>query len=251
MIKDAGCVTETPVIIINQDQYHRCIGQFAAPDSCWDALMTATKFKNSMMEVGLLRRLLEGGMRNLSLSRNEIFILNFYIQKEENMALDKTKVVYQIYPKSLAYDWQWFGRLSGIIETSSSECLGRDMIWLNSIRVRSGTMGMIFLTTLVVDPIFWDMVILKRRSRSASSMVLTFVLDMVLNHCSIEEEYSKGAIGFLHQDFIREMSRRTGCPSLVVVPGRRLAIRVNIICTFTSPKQISIGAILPCSSRAF
>ena len=66
------------------------------------------------------------------------------------MALDKTKVVYQIYPKSYKdTTGNGIGDFRGIIEKIPYLAeLGVDMVWLNpSIQVLSVTMATIFQTT--------------------------------------------------------------------------------------------------------
>ena len=66
------------------------------------------------------------------------------------MALDKTKVVYQIYPKSYKdTTGNGIGDFRGIIEKIPYLAeLGVDMVWLNpSIQVHNVTMVTIFQTT--------------------------------------------------------------------------------------------------------
>ena len=76
------------------------------------------------------------------------------------MALDKTKVVYQIYPKSYKdTTGNGIGDFRGIIEKIPYLAeLGVDMVWLNpSIRAHNVTMVTIFQTIQPSNPVFGDM----------------------------------------------------------------------------------------------
>ena len=92
------------------------------------------------------------------------------------MALDKTKVVYQIYPKSYKdTTGNGIGDFRGIIEKIPYLAeLGVDMVWLNpSIQVHNVTMVTIFQTTQPSTLSLETWLILKRWSVSLKSIILT------------------------------------------------------------------------------
>ena len=82
VIKAAGLVTETPVIITNQDAYTATItGTYPTTIQAGEASWSQHESNQN------------------STNRKEDCFLPF-IRKGEQMTLDKGKVVYQIYPKS-------------------------------------------------------------------------------------------------------------------------------------------------------
>ena len=92
------------------------------------------------------------------------------------MALDKTKVVYQIYPKSYKdTTGNGIGDFRGIIEKIPYLAeLGVDMVWLNpSIQVHNVTMVTIFQTTQLSTLSLEIWLILKKWSVSVKSTRLT------------------------------------------------------------------------------
>ena len=107
------------------------------------------------------------------------------------MALDKTKVVYQIYPKSFKdTTGNGLGDFRGIIEKIPYlKELGVDMIWLNPFYPSpQRDNGYDISDYTAVDPIFGDMADFEEMVKVGQQHGIDFMLDMVLNHCSIEHE---------------------------------------------------------------
>lgn len=122
------------------------------------------------------------------------------------MALDKRKVVYQIYPKSYKdTTGNGIGDFRGIIEKIPYLAkLGVDMVWLNPFYPSpQRDNGYDISDYLAVDPLFGDMADFEEMVRVGKEYKIDFMLDMVLNHCSTEHEwFQKALAGDKHyQDF--------------------------------------------------
>ena len=122
------------------------------------------------------------------------------------MALDKTKVVYQIYPKSFKdTTGNGLGDFRGIIEKLPYlRELGVDMIWLNPFYPSpQRDNGYDISDYTAVDPIFGDMADFEEMVKVGQQHGIDFMLDMVLNHCSIEHEWFQKALAgdSYYQDF--------------------------------------------------
>ncbi|KEQ47290.1 alpha,alpha-phosphotrehalase [Streptococcus oralis] len=122
------------------------------------------------------------------------------------MALDKRKVVYQIYPKSYKdTTGNGIGDFRGIIEKIPYLAkLGVDMVWLNPFYPSpQRDNGYDISDYMAVDPLFGDMADCEEMVRVGKEHKIDFMLDMVLNHCSIEHEWFQKALAGdqYYQDF--------------------------------------------------
>lgn len=124
------------------------------------------------------------------------------------MTIDKRKVVYQIYPKSYKdTTGNGVGDLRGIIEKLPYLAeLGIDMVWLNPFYPspqRDNGYDISDYTAINPDfgtmDDFEEMIEVGRQYQYR----IDFMLDMVLNHCSIEHEWFKKALAGdrYYQDF--------------------------------------------------
>ena len=113
------------------------------------------------------------------------------------MALDKRKVVYQIYPKSYKdTTGNGIGDFRGIIEKIPYLAkLGVDMVWLNPFYPSpQRDNGYDISDYMAVDPLFGDMADFEEMVRVGKEHKIDFMLDMVLNHCSTEHEWFQKAL---------------------------------------------------------
>ena len=122
------------------------------------------------------------------------------------MALDKRKVVYQIYPKSYKdTTGNGIGDFRGIIEKIPYLAkLGVDMVWLNPFYPSpQRDNGYDISDYVAVDPLFGDMADFEEMVRVGKEHKIDFMLDMVLNHCSTEHEWFQKALAGdqYYQDF--------------------------------------------------
>lgn len=122
------------------------------------------------------------------------------------MALDKGKVVYQIYPKSYKdTTGNGIGDFRGIIEKIPYLAkLGVDMVWLNPFYPSpQRDNGYDISDYMAVDPLFGDMADFEEMVRVGKEHKIDFMLDMVLNHCSTEHEWFQKALASdqYYQDF--------------------------------------------------
>ena len=122
------------------------------------------------------------------------------------MALDKGKVVYQIYPKSYKDSTgNGIGDFRGIIEKIPYLAkLGVDMVWLNPFYPSpQRDNGYDISDYMAVDPLFGDMADFEEMVRVGKEHKIDFMLDMVLNHCSTEHEWFQKALAGdkYYQDF--------------------------------------------------
>ena len=122
------------------------------------------------------------------------------------MALDKRKVVYQIYPKSYKdTTGNGIGDFRGIIEKIPYLAkLGVDMVWLNPFYPSpQRDNGYDISDYLAVDPLFGDLADFEEMVRVGREHKIDFMLDMVLNHCSTEHEWFQKALAGdqYYQDF--------------------------------------------------
>lgn len=122
------------------------------------------------------------------------------------MALDKRKVVYQIYPKSYKdTTGNGIGDFRGIIEKIPYLAkLGVDMVWLNPFYPSpQRDNGYDISDYMAVDPLFGDMADFEEMVRVGKEHKIDFMLDMVLNHCSTEHEWFQKALSGdqYYQDF--------------------------------------------------
>lgn len=122
------------------------------------------------------------------------------------MALDKRKVVYQIYPKSYKdTTGNGIGDFRGIIEKIPYLAkLGVDMVWLNPFYPSpQRDNGYDISDYMAVDPLFGDMADFEDMVRVGKEHKIDFMLDMVLNHCSTEHEWFQKALSGdqYYQDF--------------------------------------------------
>lgn len=122
------------------------------------------------------------------------------------MALDKRKVVYQIYPKSYKdTTGNGIGDFRGIIEKIPYLAkLGVDMVWLNPFYPSpQRDNGYDISDYMAVDPLFGEMADFEEMVRVGKEHKIDFMLDMVLNHCSTEHEWFQKALAGdqYYQDF--------------------------------------------------
>ena len=122
------------------------------------------------------------------------------------MALDKRKVVYQIYPKSYKdTTGNGIGDFRGIVEKIPYLAkLGVDMVWLNPFYPSpQRDNGYDISDYMAVDPLFGDMADFEEMVRVGKEHKIDFMLDMVLNHCSTEHEWFQKALAGdqYYQDF--------------------------------------------------
>lgn len=130
------------------------------------------------------------------------------------MTLDKRKVVYQIYPKSYKdTSGNGVGDLQGIIEKLPYlEELGIDVIWLNPFYPSpQRDNGYDVSDYTAVNPLFGSMADFEELSRKGKEHGIEIMLDMVLNHCSIEHEWFQKALAGdkYYQDFFILRDRPT------------------------------------------
>ena len=122
------------------------------------------------------------------------------------MALDKTKVVYQIYPKSFKdTTGNGIGDFQGIIEKILYlKELGVDMVWLNPFYPSpQRDNGYDISDYTAVNPLFGTMSDFEEMVQVGKEYGIDFMLDMVLNHCSTEHEWFQKALAGdpYYQDF--------------------------------------------------
>ena len=122
------------------------------------------------------------------------------------MALDKTKVVYQIYPKSFKdTTGNGIGDFQGIIEKIPYlKELGVDMVWLNPFYPSpQRDNGYDISDYTAVNPLFGTMSDFEEMVQVGIEYGIDFMLDMVLNHCSTEHEWFQKALAGdpYYQDF--------------------------------------------------
>jgi trehalose-6-phosphate hydrolase len=120
--------------------------------------------------------------------------------------LDKTKVIYQIYPKSFKdTNHDGIGDIQGIINKLPYLAeLGIDMIWLNPIFPSpQNDNGYDISDYCALDPVFGTMSDFEEMIRVGSQYQIEFMFDMVLNHVSIEHVWFKKALAGdqYYQDF--------------------------------------------------
>ncbi|MBS7575938.1 MULTISPECIES: alpha,alpha-phosphotrehalase [unclassified Enterococcus] len=120
--------------------------------------------------------------------------------------LDKTKVIYQIYPKSFKDTNQdGIGDIPGIIEKIPYLAeLGIDMVWLNPIFPSpQNDNGYDISDYCALDPVFGTMSDFEEMIRVGSQYQIEFMFDMVLNHVSTEHSWFKKALAgdAYYQDF--------------------------------------------------
>ena len=116
------------------------------------------------------------------------------------------KVVYQIYPKSYRdSNGDGIGDLKGIKEKLPYlHELGVDMIWLNPIYPSpQKDNGYDIYDYVAIDPLFGTMEEFEELVTQAKSYNIEIMLDMVLNHVSIEHEWFQKALAGdrFYQDF--------------------------------------------------
>ncbi len=122
------------------------------------------------------------------------------------MAIDKRKVVYQIYPKSYKdTSGNGVGDLRGIIEKIPYlKELGIDMVWLNPFYPSpQRDNGYDVSDYTAVNPEFGTMADFEEMVAVAKENGIEFMLDMVLNHCSTDHEWFQKALAgdSFYQDF--------------------------------------------------
>ena len=122
------------------------------------------------------------------------------------MALDKTKVIYQIYPKSFKdTTGNGIGDFQGIIEKIPYlKELGVDMVWLNPFYPSpQRDNGYDISDYTAVNPLFGTMSDFEEMVQVGKEYGIDFMLDMVLNHCSTEHEWFQKALAGdpYYQDF--------------------------------------------------
>ena len=118
----------------------------------------------------------------------------------------KNKVIYQIYPKSyLDTTGNGIGDIQGIISKLDYLAdLGIDMIWLNPIYPSpQRDNGYDISDYTAIDPVFGTMTDFDRLIAAAKQRGIDVMLDMVLNHVSIEHEWFQKALAgdTYYQDF--------------------------------------------------
>lgn len=122
------------------------------------------------------------------------------------MTIDKSKVVYQIYPKSYKdTSGNGVGDLRGIIEKIPYlKELGIDMVWLNPFYPSpQRDNGYDVSDYTAVNPEFGTMADFEEMITVGQANGIEFMLDMVLNHCSTEHEWFQKALAGdqYYQDF--------------------------------------------------
>ena len=122
------------------------------------------------------------------------------------MTFSKKQVVYQIYPKSYKdTTGNGVGDLCGIIEKLPYlEELGVDVIWLNPFYPSpQRDNGYDISDYTAVNPLFGTMADFEKLSKKGKEHGIEIMLDMVLNHCSIEHEWFQKALSgdVFYQDF--------------------------------------------------
>lgn len=109
----------------------------------------------------------------------------------------KDKVIYQIYPKSFYdYNGDGVGDLAGIIaKLPYLESLGVDMLWLNPIYPSpQKDNGYDISNYTAIDETFGTLDEFKQLVAEAKSRGIGIMLDMVLNHVSIEHDWFQRAL---------------------------------------------------------
>ena len=172
------------------------------------------------------------------------------------MALDKTKVVYQIYPKSYKdTTGNGIGDFRGIIEKIPYLAeLGVDMVWLNPFYPSpQRDNGYDISDYTAVNPVFGDMADFEEMVRVGKEHKIDFMLDMYLTIAQRSMSGSKRLLLETSTIKISSSSRTNqliGCLNLVVLPGLLLEIQGNTIFTsLMKHRQTSIGEI-PMSARS-
>ncbi|MDO0875710.1 alpha,alpha-phosphotrehalase [Carnobacterium divergens] len=107
------------------------------------------------------------------------------------------KVIYQIYPKSFKdSNGDGVGDLRGVIEKIPYlSDLGVDMIWLNPFFCSpQNDNGYDISNYLAIDPLFGTMADFEELVRETQKLGIEIMLDMVLNHTSVEHEWFQKAL---------------------------------------------------------
>lgn len=122
------------------------------------------------------------------------------------MTIDKTKVVYQIYPKSFKDTrGNGIGDLRGIIEQLPYLAdLGIDMVWLNPIYPSpQRDNGYDVSDYTAINPLFGTMEEFEEMIQVGQTHGIDFMLDMVFNHCSTDHIWFQKALAGdpFYQDF--------------------------------------------------
>lgn len=122
------------------------------------------------------------------------------------MTIDKTKVVYQIYPKSFKDTrGNGIGDLRGIIEQLPYLAdLGIDMVWLNPIYPSpQRDNGYDVSDYTAINPLFGTMEDFEEMIQVGQTYGIDFMLDMVFNHCSTDHIWFQKALAGdpFYQDF--------------------------------------------------
>ena len=122
------------------------------------------------------------------------------------MTVDKSKVVYQIYPKSFKdTTGNGIGDLGGIIEKIPYlNRLGIDMIWLSPCYPSpQHDNGYDVSDYIAINPLFGTMEDFEKMVTVAEQYDIEIMLDMVFNHCSTDHEWFQKALAGdpYYQDF--------------------------------------------------
>ena len=158
------------------------------------------------------------------------------------MALDKTKVVYQIYPKSYKdTTGNGIGDFRGIIEKIPYLAeLGVDMVWLNPFYPSpQRDNGYDISDYTAVNPVFGDMADFEEMVRVGKTWYLTIAQRSMSGS---KKHWLVTSITKISSSF--RTNQPIGYLNLVVLPGLLLEIQGNTIFTsLMKHRQTSIGVI--------
>lgn len=173
------------------------------------------------------------------------------------MTIDKRKVVYQIYPKSYKdTTGNGVGDLRGIIEKLPYLAeLGIDMVWLNPFYPSpQRDNGYDISDYTAINPDFGTMDDFEEMIEVGRQYRIDFMLDMVLNHCSIEHEWFKKAlagIATIKISLSYVIIQQIGYLNLVEMLGHHLVIQGSIIFIFLISLKLTLIGAMPMFARNF
>lgn len=173
------------------------------------------------------------------------------------MTIDKRKVVYQIYPKSYKdTTGNGVGDLRGIIEKLPYLAeLGIDMVWLNPFYPSpQRDNGYDISDYTAINPDFGKMDDFEEMIEVGRQYRIDFMLDMVLNHCSIEHEWFKKhlqEIATIKISLSYVIIQQIGYLNLVEMLGHHLVIQGSIIFIFLISLKLTLIGAMPMFARNF
>jgi trehalose-6-phosphate hydrolase len=166
-------------------------------------------------------------------------------------------VIYQIYPKSFhSHAGNATGDLLGIVDKLDYlQWLGVDCLWITPfLRSPQRDNGYDISDYYAIDPSYGTMADCDLLISEAAKRGIKLMLDIVVNHTSIEHEWFQQARSSLdnpYRDFyIWRDQPNTGNPSSAARPGSTRRKPGSTFCTCSiTPRQTSTGTTRRCAPR--